>query len=176
MAQFKLLKHKYLAWWLECSPMARETWVQSQVESYRRLKKWYLMPPCWTPRIISYGSKIKWSNPEKGLVPSLTPWCSSYRKGSIQLSLDYGRQLYLLCYSFIWVAFKSYNEWINRQCLSVLTTMILSYALNSLCHGIYGPQYWTYLAFYKTDIRRISPRCQKLHWYKGLFFIGKNSY
>ena len=29
----------------ECSPMARETWDQSQVESYQRLKKWYLMPP-----------------------------------------------------------------------------------------------------------------------------------
>ena len=23
-------------------------WVQSQVESYQRLKKWYLMPPCLT--------------------------------------------------------------------------------------------------------------------------------
>ena len=37
-----------LAWWFECSPMARETWVQSQVESYQRLKKWYLLPPCLT--------------------------------------------------------------------------------------------------------------------------------
>ena len=27
---------------LECSPMARETWVQSQVESYQRLKKMVL--------------------------------------------------------------------------------------------------------------------------------------
>ena len=27
----------YLAQRLECSPMARETWVQSQVESYQRL-------------------------------------------------------------------------------------------------------------------------------------------
>ena len=40
---------------LECSPMARETWVQSQVESYQRLKKWYLMPPY----IIRYGSRVK---------------------------------------------------------------------------------------------------------------------
>ena len=31
---------------VECSPMARETEVQSQVESYQRLKKWYLIPPC----------------------------------------------------------------------------------------------------------------------------------
>ena len=25
--------------------MAQETWVQSQVESYKRFKKWYLIPP-----------------------------------------------------------------------------------------------------------------------------------
>ena len=33
------------AWWLECSLMARQTWVQSQVESYQRLKNgtWYLL-------------------------------------------------------------------------------------------------------------------------------------
>ena len=33
---------------VECSPMAREIWVQSKVESYQRLKKWYLMLPCLT--------------------------------------------------------------------------------------------------------------------------------
>ena len=26
--------------------------------------------------------------------PSPTPWCSSYRKGSLRVTLDYGRQLY----------------------------------------------------------------------------------
>ena len=30
-----------LAWWLEYSLMAWKTWVQSQVKSYQRLKKWY---------------------------------------------------------------------------------------------------------------------------------------
>ena len=38
---------------------ARETWVQSQVESYQRLKKWYLMPPCLTLSIIRCGSRVK---------------------------------------------------------------------------------------------------------------------
>ena len=54
---FYLLKSANLpmAWWLECSPMAWETWVQSQVESYQRLKKWYLILPC----TIRYGSRIK---------------------------------------------------------------------------------------------------------------------
>ena len=30
----------------------------------------------------------------KGLAPSPTHWCSSYRKGSFRVTLDYGRQLY----------------------------------------------------------------------------------
>ena len=63
--------------------MARETWVQSQVESYQRLKKWYLMPPCLTLSIIRYRSRVEWSNPGKGVAPSPTPWCSSYRKSSL---------------------------------------------------------------------------------------------
>ena len=36
--------------------MVRETWVQSQVESYQRLKKWYLMPPCLALSTISTQS------------------------------------------------------------------------------------------------------------------------
>ena len=84
-----------VASWLECSPKARETWVQSQVESYQRLKKWYLMPPWLTLYIIRYGSKVMWSNPGKGVAPSPTPWCNSNRKGSLRVTLDNGRQLYL---------------------------------------------------------------------------------
>ena len=41
-----------LALWVECSPMIRETRVQSQVKSYQRLKKWYLMSSCLTLSII----------------------------------------------------------------------------------------------------------------------------
>ena len=78
----------------ECPPMVRETGVQSQVESYQRLKKWYLIPPCLTPSIIRYVSRIKWSNPGKRVVQSPTPRCSSYWKGSLQVTLDYGCQLY----------------------------------------------------------------------------------
>ena len=65
---------------IECSPTAREIWVQSQVESYQRLKKWYLMPPCLALSIIRYGLRVKWSNPGKGVAPSPTPWCSKLSK------------------------------------------------------------------------------------------------
>ena len=37
----------------------------------------------------------------EGVAPSPTSWCSSYRKGSLRVTLDYGRQLYLLTYSVI---------------------------------------------------------------------------
>ena len=40
-------------------------------------------------------SRVKWSNPGKGVTPSPTPWCSSYRKGILRVTLNYGRQLYL---------------------------------------------------------------------------------
>ena len=66
--------------WVDCSPMVREHVVQFQVESYQRLKKWYLMPSCLKLR---YGSRVKWSDPEKGAVPSLKPQCSSYWKRSL---------------------------------------------------------------------------------------------
>ena len=38
----------------------------------------------------------------EGVAPSPTPWCSSYRKGSLRVTLDYGRQLnfYLQYFSF----------------------------------------------------------------------------
>ena len=75
--------------------MVRETWVQSQLASYQRLLKWYLIPPCLTLGNIRYVSRVKWSNPGKELAPSLTPWCSSNRKGSLLVALDYGRQISL---------------------------------------------------------------------------------
>ena len=58
--------------------MAWETGIQSQVESYQKLKKRYLIPSCLTLSIIRYVSRVKWSNPGKGVAPSPTPWCSSY--------------------------------------------------------------------------------------------------
>ena len=85
---------------LESSSEALETRVQSQAESYQRLKKWYLMPPCLTLCTIKYESRVKWSNPGKRVVPFPTLWCCSYWKGSLWVTLDYGRQLYLLIYPF----------------------------------------------------------------------------
>ena len=67
----------------------RESWV----ESYQRLKKWYLIPPYLTLGIIRYRSRVKWSNPRKGVAPFPTPRCSSYWKGSLWVTLDCCHQL-----------------------------------------------------------------------------------
>ena len=67
-----------------------------------KTQKWYLMSPCLTLSIIRYGSRVKWSNLENGVLPSPKPWCSSYRKGSPQVTLDYGRQLYFLLTDKFW--------------------------------------------------------------------------
>ena len=48
----KILASDPLAKQEECSSMSSETGVQSQVESYQRLKKCYLIPPCLTLCII----------------------------------------------------------------------------------------------------------------------------
>ena len=40
--------------------------------------------------------KGKVEQSREGVAPSHTPWCSSYRKGSLRVTLDYGHQLYLL--------------------------------------------------------------------------------
>ena len=43
--------------------------------------------------------KGKVEQSRKGVAPSPTHWCSSYRKGSLRVTLDYGRQLYLLLFT-----------------------------------------------------------------------------
>ena len=77
----------------ECSPMVWETGVQSQVASYQRLEKWYLIYSWLTLSIIRYGSGVKWSNPGKGVAPFPTPRCCTYWKGSLLVTLDDRRQL-----------------------------------------------------------------------------------
>ena len=76
--------------------MVRKSRLQSQVVPCQRLKKCYLMPPCLTLSNIRYVLMVKWSNPETGVAPYPTSWCSSYWKGSLLVAFDYSRQLYLL--------------------------------------------------------------------------------
>ena len=38
--------------------------------SHTKTQNWYLIRPCLTLSIIRYVSRVKWSNPGKGVVPS----------------------------------------------------------------------------------------------------------
>ena len=53
--------------------MIRETGVQSKVESYQSLKKWYLKPFYLLLSIVRYGSRVKWRNPVKRVESSFPP-------------------------------------------------------------------------------------------------------
>ena len=64
--------------------MARKSGVQSPVESYKRLKKWYLIPPCLTLSIIRYVSRVTWSNPGKAVAPSLHLGVVAIEKGALK--------------------------------------------------------------------------------------------
>ena len=120
--------------------MARETRVQSQVVSYQKLKKWYLIILCLTLSIIRYVSRVKWSNPGEGIAPSSTPRCSSYWIGSLRVALDYGRQLYLYynitclittmflrsdpLYSFVYKAYKSKVYFYHNAMMMIICSLV----------------------------------------------------
>ena len=63
-----------------------------------------MIPPYLTLSNIRYVSRVKWSNPGKGVAPSSTPQCSSYWKGSLLVALNYSRQFY-----FFYLLLDKYN-------------------------------------------------------------------
>ena len=83
--------------------------------------------------------KGKVEQSREGVAPFPTPWCSSYRKGSLRVTLDYGRQLYLLfLYVYIYIARETMiqsqvesnqklKKWyLMPPCLSLSITMYTS--------------------------------------------------
>ena len=69
-----------------------------------------MIPPCLTLSIIRYVSRVKWSNPGKGIAPSPILRCSSYWKRSLQVALNYGHQLYLITlYIYIYIYIYIYK-------------------------------------------------------------------
>ena len=65
-----------------------------------KTQKWYLISPCLTLSIIRYISRVKWSNPRKGVAPFPTLRCGSYWKENLRVTLDYG-WLYIFIYIYI---------------------------------------------------------------------------
>ena len=96
------------------------------------------MPPCLTLSIIRYGSRVKWSNPGKGVAPSPTPWCSSYQKGDFgSLSTTVANLPQMFIYSVKYVH-RLQNKWCisNALCRNFVTFMLtnLFYCLRKFIH------------------------------------------
>ena len=96
--------------------MIRENEVQSQVVSYQ---KRYLIPPCLTLSNIRYVSRVKWNNPGKRVAPSPKPWCRSYWKGSLLVTIDSAHQL---------------KKYLNITCLitTVFIAILIHYTLSPI--------------------------------------------
>ena len=59
--------------------------------------------------------KGKVEQSREGVAPSPTPWCSSYRKGSLRVTLDNGRQLYYYIYKYIYTRrYIHINKYVHK--------------------------------------------------------------
>ena len=121
-----------------------------------------MIPLCLTLSIMRYISRVKWSNPREGVAPSPTPWCSSYWKGSLRITLDYRCQLYftiLIVVAFdyhFWFIFPVWRNDFNflgsRIICSIVSikTFIMQYnwfglliLIQSILHDIWKYKEWS---------------------------------
>ena len=92
------------------------------------------MLPCLIFSNIRYVSRVKWSNPGKGVALFLIPRCCSYRKGSLLVALDYDRQLYLQFNNinieqYYWILYHHYYYrivWVKTIIIDFCSNWLLS--------------------------------------------------
>ena len=91
-----------------------------------------MIPPCLILSNIRYRWRVKWSNSGKEVAASPTHLCSSYWKGSLLVTLDYGRHLYfsLLIYIYIYIYIYSINKYMCQKLFLLLS--VCSYISISL--------------------------------------------
>ena len=122
------------------------------------------MPHCLTLNILRYVSRVKWSNPRKAVVPCSTPWCSSYRKGSLRVTLDYGRQLYLPILEML-KYFSVNQEGNDHTCLYIIIVIVprarTSHSIRLSPPHSAGPLDYT-LYLYRADVEKFKPGTQHL--------------
>ena len=84
--------------------MVQKIGIQSQVESYQRLKIWYLM---LNTQHYKVRIKVNWSNSGNGLVPSPRPQCSAIEKGAFWSPstkvTNFNFYLYIFIYAYIYL-------------------------------------------------------------------------
>ena len=84
-----------------------------------KTQKCYLMFPCLTLIIIRYVSRVKLTNPGKGVAPYPTLWCSRYQKKKLRVPLDLGRQLYFYIFKLLFRLNNNYSSKFLRWSLII---------------------------------------------------------
>ena len=90
--------------------------------------------------------KGKVEQSREGVAPFPTPWCSSYRKRSLRVTLDYGRQLYLYIYRVLrCLLYNGYRrrKWIRQPGFKSWTWLFVFHIalihLEKVCIQIFSP-------------------------------------
>ena len=124
--------------------------------------------------------KGKVEQSRKGVVPSPTHWCSSYRKGSLRVTLDYGRQLYLLipsvlCRLPLFITSMAHFSLLNPIPISwlyILTAcMRVSSSFSFFANSLMSSMYIRWLIF-SCDLRSLYPAVHFLSmWLRDIMAI-----
>ena len=117
------------AWWVECSLMALETDVQSQVKSDQRHTRWYLILPCFIISITKYVSRVKWSSPERGVLLGVV----TIKKGAFGLPLT---TVAGFTYVYIYVYIYREREW-KRKINKAVSNCNIGYEITSVLSYMY---------------------------------------
>ena len=91
--------------------------------SIQRFKNWYLMPPNLTLSIKNYRSRIKWSNPEKGVMPSLHLSIIATETGAFGSPLttvaNFTYLLYIYIYIYIYICLHVSLKMIEKYLVGI---------------------------------------------------------
>ena len=138
MARFEFVIPEFLYVFLECSPMARETWVQSQVKSYQRLKKMVLDASLLNTQRhkVRIKGKLEQSRErssaltqhlavvaiEKGAFLWRCPWCNGYRRRKWTRRHEFKSwtrltacHIALIPLGKVWIQLFSLQLWVNSR-------------------------------------------------------------
>ena len=88
MIQIEQIIYRKLAYWLECSPNDPGKPGTNPRSSHTKDSKMVLDASLLNTQHykVQVNGKVKQSRERSGALP--TPWCSSYRKGSLRVTLD----------------------------------------------------------------------------------------
>ena len=154
---------------VECSSIAREIWVQSQVEPYQRLKKWYSIPPCLTLSTqVHIKGKVEQSQGKSSAL--YTPWCSSNWKGSLRVALANFTDIYIYIYIYVISHIThtfSWSSWLGLQntptkSLQRATTPPRNVLDTTINHSMVMPHQW--LSF---GVWRVPLHCHRYQVHSG---------